>query len=241
MITLYKKEISIFFSSMIGPLYISLFLFINGLVFWANFSEFNILDNSYASMNIFFQISPIIFLVFIPALSMNTFSKEYSLGTIEILKTKPILEYQIILSKFFAIFSLIILSIIPTFIYVITIYMIGETLGNLDLAGIIGSYIGLILLSASIASISIYASSITKHQINAFIIALIFSVFFYFGFDVLSKITLFSNIDATIQKIGFLYHYESMSKGLLLVSDIVYFISIIFLFLKFSEIAIKQK
>ena len=241
MITLYKKEISIFFSSIIGPLFISLFLFINGLLFWSNISQFNILDNTYASMYNFFQISPIIFLIFIPALSMNTFSKEYNLGTIEILKTKPILASQIVLSKFLAIFSLIIISILPTFIYVVTIYIIGEIPGNLDLAGIIGSYIGLILLSALFISISIYASCITKHQITAFIFGLLFSVFFYFGFDVLSRIIWFEKFDIIIQKIGILYHYDIMSKGLLMVSDIVYFISIIFLFLKFSEIVIKRK
>tara|TARA_B100001250_G_scaffold57142_1_gene44231 strand:- start:372 stop:1097 length:726 start_codon:yes stop_codon:yes gene_type:complete len=241
MISIYKKEISIFFSTIIGPLIIGLFLLINGLLLWSEISQFNILDNGYASMDIFFIISPIIFLVFVPVICMNTFSKEYNAGTIETLITKPLLSYHIVLGKFFAIFTLLIVSIIPTCLYIITIYYLGETTGNLDIAGIFGSYIGLIMLSGVFSSISIFASSISSNQITAFILGILFSSLFYFGFDLLSKIYLLQRFDIIIQKIGILYHYNIMSKGLLMVKDFIYFISIIFLFLKFSEITIKRK
>ena len=241
MISIYKKEISIFFSTIIGPLTISLFLLINGLLLWSDISDFNILDNAYASMDIFFIISPIIFLVFIPAICMNTFAKEYNQGTIESLITKPLLSYHIILGKFFAILSLVIVSIIPTSLYVITIYYLGEITGNLDLAGIFGSYIGLIMLSGVFSSIGIFASSVSSNQITAFILGILFSSLFYFGFDLLSKVYLFQRFDVLIQKAGILYHYNIMSKGLLMLKDVIYFISITFLFLKFSEIALKRK
>ena len=241
MITLYKKELSIFFSSIIGPLIIGLFLLFNGLLLWSNISQFNIPNNAYASMDAFFTLTPLLFMLFIPAISMRTFSEEYNTGTIEILITKPITAYQIITSKFLAILTLVTISIIPTALYVITIYFLGETIGNLDLAGISGSYIGLFILSSIFTSIGVFASSISNNQIIAFIIGIIISVIFYFGFDLLSNIPILQPIDFILQKIGISYHYNIMSKGLLLVSDIVYFISISFLFLKFSELIILNK
>ena len=178
MITLYKKEINLFFSSSIGPLIISLYLLFNGLILWSNISEFNILNNGYSSLDNFI-LSPLLFLLFIPAISMRSFSEEYNTGTIEILITKPIHNHHIIISKFLSILTLIILSITPTLLYVITIYFLGETKGNLDLAGIAGSYIGLLMISSIFTSISIFASSISKHQIVAFISAVVICAFFF--------------------------------------------------------------
>jgi len=241
MIALYKKELSIFFSTIIGPLIIGLFLLINGLFLWSNISQFNILDNAYASIDSFFTISPLLFLLFIPAISMRTFSEEYNIGTIETLITKPIASYKIITSKFLAVLTLVIASIIPTFSYVITIFFLGETTGNLDLAGITGSYIGLLMLSSIFSSIGIFASSISDNQIVAFILGVTVSTIFYFGFDLLSMIKPLQSINMILQKTGISYHYNMMSKGLLLASDIVYFISVSFLFLKSSEIVISNK
>ena len=241
MIALYKKELSVFFSTIIGPLIIGLFLLINGLLLWSNISQFNILENAYASMDAFFTLSPLLFLLFIPAISMRTFSEEYNSGTIETLITKPIAAYQIITSKFLAILTLITISVIPTFLYVITIYLLGETTGNLDLAGIIGSYIGLLMLSSIFASIGVFTSSVSTNQIIAFILGIIVSAIFYFGFDLLSEIQMLEPLAVILKKIGISYHYDIMSKGLLLVSDIVYFISVSFLFLKFAELVISNK
>ena len=241
MIALYKKELSLFFSTIIGPLIIGLFLLINGLLLWSNMSKFNLLDNAYASMDAFFTVSPLIFLLFIPAISMRTFSEEYNTGTIETLITKPIATYHIVIGKFLAILTLVVLSLLPTFLYIITMYFIGETEGNLDLAGIAGSYIGLFMLSSIFASIGVFASSLSNNQIIAFILGIMLSAIFYFGLDVLSEMQTLQPIDFILQKIGISYHYNIMSKGLLLVSDIVYFISISFLFLKFSEMIILNK
>ena len=188
MTTLYKKELSVFFSTIIGPLIIGLFLLINGLLLWSGISQFNILNHAYASMDAFFIISPLLFLLFIPAISMRAFAEEYNTGTIETLMTKPIAAYHIVISKFLAVLTLIVLSLLPTILYVITIYFIGETKGNLDLAGITGSYIGLFMLSSIITSISVFASSVNNSQIIAFILGVIISAIFYFGFDLLNLI-----------------------------------------------------
>ena len=241
MITLYKKEISIFFSTIIGYLIIGLFLLISSLILWHDISEINILDNAYASMDSFFSIAPLIFLLFIPSVSMRVFSEEFNTGTIETLITKPISSFEIVTAKFFAVLSLVIIAILPTITYVISIYFLGETTGNLDLAAVVGSYIGLILLSSIFSSISVYASSLSSNQIVAFILAIIMSSFFFFGFDILSQLPYLQIVDLTLQKIGISYHYNMMSKGLLKVSDLVYFMSVSLLFIKLTEVVIKNK
>ena len=112
---------------------------------------------------------------------MRSLSEEYNTGSIEILMTKPITAYQIVLSKFLAILSLVFISIIPTILYIITIYFLGETIGNLDLAGISGSYIGLIMLSSIFASIGVFASAISKNQIGFYNWNMhIFNILFWF-------------------------------------------------------------
>lgn len=241
MITLYKKEISIFFSTIIGYLIIGLFLLISSLILWHDISEINILDNAYASMDSFFSIAPLIFLLFIPSVSMRVFSEEFNTGTIETLITKPISSFEIVTAKFFAVLSLVIIAILPTITYVISIYFLGENTGNLDLAAVVGSYIGLILLSSIFSSISVYASSLSSNQIVAFILAIIMSSFFFFGFDILSQLPYLQIVDLTLQKIGISYHYNMMSKGLLKVSDLVYFMSVSLLFIKLTEVVIKNK
>ncbi|MDG2264143.1 MAG: ABC transporter permease subunit [Flavobacteriales bacterium] len=241
MITLYKKEISIFFSTIIGYLIIGLFLLISSLILWYDISEINILDNAYASMDSFFSIAPLIFLLFIPSVSMRVFSEEFNTGTIETLITKPISSFEIVTAKFFAVLSLVIIAILPTITYVISIYFLGETTGNLDLAAVVGSYIGLILLSSIFSSISVYASSLSSNQIVAFILAIIMSSFFFFGFDILSQLPYLQIVDLILQKIGISYHYNMMSKGLLKVSDLVYFMSVSLLFIKLTEVVIKNK
>ena len=241
MITLYKKEISIFFRTIIGYLIIGLLLLISSLILWHDISEINILDNAYASMDSFFSIAPLIFLLFIPSVSMRVFSEEFNTGTIETLITKPISSFEIVTAKFFAVLSLVIIAILPTITYVISIYFLGETTGNLDLAAVVGSYIGLLLLSSIFASISVYASSLSSNQIVAFILAIIMSSFFFFGFDILSQLPYLQIVDLTLQKIGISYHYNMMSKGLLKVSDLVYFMSVSLLFIKLTEVVIKNK
>ena len=124
MITLYKKEISVFFSTIIGYLIIGLFLLISSLILWHDISEINILDNAYASMDSFFSIAPLLFLLFIPAVSMRVFSEEFNAGTIETLITKPISSFEIVTAKFFAVLSLVIFAILPTITYVISIYFL---------------------------------------------------------------------------------------------------------------------
>ena len=241
MIALFKKEISIFFSTLIGYLIIGMFLLINSILLWSDFSKINILDSGYADMDSFFGIAPLLFLLFIPAISMRVFTEEYTNGTMETLVTKPITSFQIIAGKLLSVFSLVLFAIIPTLIYVISIYYMGESVGNLDLAGILGSYFGLILLCSLFSSISIFTSSIASNQIISFMLGILLNTLFYFGFDLLSGLSFFQNIDLIIQKIGISFHYEMMSKGLLRFSDIIYFLSFTFLFIQLTALVITER
>ena len=173
MIALFRKEISVFFSTLIGYLIIGIFLLINSILLWSDFSDMNILSYGYADMDIFFASAPLFFLLFIPAISMRIFTEEYSSGTIEPLITKPITSLQIILAKFLAVFVLVLFTIFSTLIYVVSIYFLGESVGNLDIAGITGSYFGLIFLCGLFSSICVYASSLSNNQIISFVFAII--------------------------------------------------------------------
>jgi len=241
MIALFKKEISVFFSTLIGYLIIGIFLLMNSILLWSNFSDMNILSYGYADMDIFFTTAPLFFLLFIPSISMRVFTEEYSSGTIETLITKPITSLQIVIAKFSAVFFLVLFAILPTLIYVVSIYYLGERVGNLDLAGIMGSYLGLIFLCALFSAISIYASSLSSNQIVSFAFAILISTLFYFGFDVLSELSFFQNFDLIIQQIGISSHYEMMSKGLVKLSDIIYFVSFTILFIKLTELVITER
>ena len=241
MIALFRKEISAFFSTLIGYLIIGIFLLINSILLWSDFRDMNILSYGYADMDIFFTTAPLFFLLFIPGISMRIFTEEYSSGTIETLITKPITSLQIILAKFLAVFVLVLFAILPTLIYVVSIYYLGETIGNLDLAGIMGSYFGLIFLCALFSAISIFASSLANNQIISFVFSILLSTLFYFGFNVLSDLSIFKNFDLIIQQIGIYFHYEMMSKGLVKLSDITYFLSFTILFIKLTELVITER
>ena len=241
MIALFRKEISVFFSTLTGYLIIGVFLFINSILLWSDFSDRNILSYGYADMDIFFSTAPLFFLLFIPAISMRVFSEEYSSGTIECLITKPITSLQIILAKFLAVFVLVLFTIFSTLIYVVSIYFLGESVGNLDLAGITGSYFGLIFLCGLFSSICVYASSLSNNQIISFVFAILLNTLFYFGFDLLSEVYFFQNFDLIIKQIGISFHYEMISKGLINISDIIYFISFTILFILLTEIVIYER
>ena len=241
MIALFRKEISVFFSTLIGYLIIGIFQLINSILLWSDFSDMNILSYGYADIDIFFTSAPLFFLLFIPAISMRVFTEEYSSGTIEILITKSINSLQIVIAKFLAVFVLVIFAILPTLIYVASIYYLGENIGNLDLAGIMGSYLGLIFLCALFSAISIYASSLASNQIISFAFAILLCTLFYFGFDVLSELSFFQNFDLFIQQLGISFHYEMMSKGLVKLSDIIYFVSVTTLFIKLTELVITER
>ncbi len=241
MFELLKKELSSFFSSITGYVVIIVFLLINSLFIWVFPSEFNILDNGYASLESLFFLSPWVFLFLVPAVSMRLFAEEKNSGTIELLYTKPLTELNIVLAKYFAGLALVLFSLIPSFIYFISVYYLGETQGNIDTGGTWGSYIGLFFLAAIYVSIGIMSSAITSNQVIAFLISVFLSFIFYIGFDFIASLSIFTEINTVVVKIGINEHYKSMSRGVLDSRDIVYFVGVIGIFLMITRSVISSK
>tara|TARA_R110001583_G_scaffold412_4_gene3878 strand:+ start:21624 stop:22352 length:729 start_codon:yes stop_codon:yes gene_type:complete len=235
------KELNSFFSSPIAYLVIAVYLLINGLFLWVFEGDFNILHAGFADLNNYFFIAPWIFIFLIPAITMRSFSDEINTGTIEILKTKPITNWQLILGKYFGSFLLVILAIIPTLIYVYSIYQLGNPIGNIKFGATFGSFIGLLFLAGTYTSIGIFASTISKNQIVSFIVAVFISFFLYFGFEALANYNLFGNLDYFIQNFGMSAHYNSISKGVIDTRDLIYFVTLTYFFLVLTNYRIQHE
>ncbi|WP_299361858.1 gliding motility-associated ABC transporter permease subunit GldF [Winogradskyella sp.] len=240
MLAILKKEINTFFASPIGYLVIGVFLLLNGLFLWVFKSEFNIFDNGIASLSAFFLLAPWILIFLVPAVTMRSFSDEKKQGTLELLITKPISHFQIVLGKYFGAFILIVIAIIPTLLYVYTVMKLGNPEHNLDMGSTIGSYFGLLFLIASYAAIGVFASTLSDNQIVTFIIAVFICFFMYFGFEGLSNYNVFGNL-VYMENLGMSSHYNSMSRGILDTRDLVYFISIAIAFLIFTKLRIQKR
>ena len=233
MLAIFKKEFNSFFTSTIAYLTIGMFLLINGLFLWVFDDDFNVLNAGFADLTSFFYQAPWILIFLIPAITMKTFADEFRSGTIEILKTRPITNVTLVLGKFFAILTLLIIVLIPTFVYVYSIHELGNPVGNLDYGSISGSYLGLFLLASSFASIGIFTSTLSKNQVVAFLLGICMVFLFYYGFDAVSS--LFGEYSYTIKLFGMNEHYKSISRGVIDSRDVLYFMSIIIFFLFVSK------
>ena len=241
MLTLLNKEISSFFSSLTGYIVIVVFLLINSLFLWVFDVDFNILNFGYASLDGLFVIAPFVFLFLIPAITMRSFSDEKKAGTLELLLTKPLTDLQIILSKYFAGLLLVIFSLLPTLIYMLSIYMLGFPKGNLDLGATWGSYCGLLFLGAGFVAIGLFCSTLTDKQVLAFVLSVFLCGFLYIGFEFIYSLDLFGRIDLLIQSLGMNAHYLSMSRGVIDTRDVIYFLSVIVIFLLLSKISLEKR
>ena len=235
------KELNSFFSSPIGYLVIGVYLVINGLFLWVFNGEFNILHAGFADLNSYFFLAPWIFIFLIPAITMRSFSEEINTGTIEIIKTKPITNWEIILGKYLGALILVILAIIPTLIYVCSIYQLGNPIGNIEFGTTFGSFVGLLFLASAYTAIGVFSSTISKNQIVSFIIAVIISFFLFYGFEAISTLNLVGNFDYTLKSFGMSEHFNSISKGVIDTRDLIYFISVTAIFLIFTNFRIHNE
>jgi ABC-2 type transport system permease protein len=241
MYTLFKKEIGSFLSSLIGYITISVFLLITGLFMWVLQTDSNILDNGYANIDPLFIMAPWVFLFLIPAITMRSFADEKKAGTIELLLTRPLTDLQIILAKYFAGFVLVLFSLLPTLIYYYSVYKLGSPAGNIDTGGTWGSYIGLLFLGAAFVSIGVFSSAITDNQVVSFILALFLCFFVYTGFEYIASFPMLSKIDNIILSLGINEHYTSMSRGVIDTRDMLYFISLIALFILGTKTVLESR
>lgn len=234
-----KKEFNSFFASSIAYLVIGVFLLINGLFLWVFKDDFNILNAGFADLNNFFFLAPWVFLFLIPAITMRSFADEFNSGTIEILKTRPITNWQIVFGKFLASLLLVIVALLPTLTYVYTVYQLGNPVGNLDFGSTLGSYIGLLLLAATYTSVGLFTSTLSKNQIVAFILGVFITFLLFFGFEALAN--LFGENSYTIQQFGINLHFKSISRGVIDTRDIIYFISVTGFFLFITKTRLENE
>jgi ABC-2 type transport system permease protein len=240
MIHILSKEFSSFLNSLIAYVVIGVFLIGMGLLVWV-FPDTSLLDYGYADMGTLFSLAPYVFIFLIPAITMRSFAEEKKAGTMELLLTKPLTNWDILLGKFFACFLLVLFSLLPTLIYYVSIHQLGNPPGNIDTPGIIGSYVGLILLGGVFCSIGIFASSITPNQIVSFIVAAFLCFIVYTGFDSIAMLDSVKDYALTVRQWGITYHYESISRGLLDSRDLIYFLSVTWLILFLTRIILAAR
>lgn len=239
--TLLKKEISGFLSSLTGYIVIVVFLITNGTYLWLFRGDQNVLDTGYANLDTLFIISPVVFLFLVPAVTMRMFADENRSGTMEQLLTRPLSEFTVIIAKYLAGLMLVLFALLPTLVYFLSVYLMGDPVGSIDTGGVWGSYIGLFFLAAVYVSIGIFASSLTQNQIVSFIIAVVISFILYLGFDTLGMLAVFKHIEGLIRYLGINQHYVSMSRGMIDTRDVIYFVSVIATFLFLTKARLESR
>jgi ABC-2 type transport system permease protein len=239
--SIFIKEINSFFSSIVGYVAILVFLIACGIFLWV-LPDTSILDYGYATLDRYFEMAPWFLMLLIPAVTMRSFADEFRGGTIEWLSTKPLTDIDIITGKYFAALVLVVFALLPTLIYVYTINNLSVIKNNLDTGSIMGSYFGLLFLAAAFTSVGIFCSSLTSNQIVGFLVSLFACYLLYSGFEALSKLPTFAEgIDYYLGMIGLSFHYNSISRGVVDSRDVIYFLSIIVLFISLTRLSLNRR
>ncbi|MGD0583900.1 MAG: gliding motility-associated ABC transporter permease subunit GldF [Bacteroidales bacterium] len=241
MLAIFRKEINGFFSTLTGYLVIIVFLIINSLIMWVLPGEFNILDTGYAGLDTLFVLSPWIFLFLVPAITMRMIAEEKRLGTIELIYSKPVTERSIIYGKFLASIALVLLALLPGLVYYFSVWMLGEVPGNLDQGGTFGAFLGLFFLASVYAAAGIFASSLTDNQVIAFITAVLISLFMFTGFDSFAYLPGLKKIDEYVISLGINEHYKSMSRGVIDIRDIAYYLAAVVIFNEATRLSLLSR
>lgn len=229
-----SKDIARFFSQIGSVASLVIFYVIIGLLLWF-LPDFGILDGYYASLDLFFTYTPILLIFLIPALNMDALSGEISGGTLDLLLIRPVTTVQIILAKYLSGLLIVFIGLLPSLLYVVTVYYLANPVGNIDLGAVFGSYVGLYLLVLVFTAISLFASSIVSVPLTALMLAVFLCAFWYWAFYLLSSLPVFYGVwDYWIQYLGLDFHYEEMGKGLISLSSIVYILSLIYIFLQLT-------
>lgn len=237
--SLFLKEINSFFGSLTGYLILALFLVALGLMVWV-FPESSVLDYGFADLEALFSYTPYVFTFLVPAMAMRSISEERKTGTWELLRTSPLSLVQIVLAKYLALLALIFLALLPTLLYAYSIIQLGDPVGNLDLAGFFGSWIGLLMIGAAFASVGLFASSLTSQQVVAFVLGVFLCFVLYFGFTALSEL-LSGEFSYWVEELSLSYHYSSLSRGVVDSRDLFFVMGMIWVFLGGSVLVLRNK
>lgn len=239
--SIFIKEINSFFSSIVGYVAVMVFLIACGLFLWV-IPNSSILEYGYASLDRYFDMAPWLLMLLIPAITMRSFADEFRGGTIEWLSTKPLTDLDIIGGKYLASLALVVFAILPTLIYAYTVNNLALVENNIDIGSVIGSYIGLLFLAAGFTAIGIFCSSLTNNQIVGFLVALFACYILYSGFEALSKIPSFTGgFDYYLSMVGMSFHYNSISRGFIDTRDVIYFLSVVILFISLTRLSLNRR
>ena len=240
MIAQLQKELKVYFSGILGYLIIGIYLLINGLMLWVFNGPFNLLEGGYATLSNYFGLAPWVFLFLIPAVSMRVFSDELKSGMMELLIVRPISTLELVLAKFLGTLTVVVLSILPTFVYLWSMSELGSPVGNIDWGASIGSFLGLLALGAAYTATAVFASSLTTNNVVAFVLGVVFNAGMYIGFEALANLYQFSGWELVVRNVGINEHYISMSRGVLDARDLGYFLGIIMLFLGLTQVLVAR-
>lgn len=238
---LFKKEVSYFLYSFTGYVIMAVFLIMTGLVLWILPGSGNIAEAGFATLDPLFGLAPYFFLFLIPAITMKSFAEEMKSGTLEFLLTKPLSELSVIMAKHLAGVMLLFVSLLPTGIYYISVYQLGNPAGNIDSGATWGSYIGLLMLGSSFVSVGIFCSALTENQVVAFILAVFASFLSYSGFSSVASMPLFSSLQSLFDYMSIDTHYSSISRGVVDSRDVIYFITFNAVFIFSTKLVIEKR
>ena len=236
-----KKELRSFFSSATGYIVLAIFLIGGALFLWVFPNQYNVLDSGYASLDGLFALAPMLFLFLCPAITMRLFAEEKQQGTLEMLLSRPISKMSLVLGKAFAGWLLVIIALVGTLIWYVSINVLAMPVGNVDAGAFWGSFIGLLFLSGIYVAVGVFASSISDNQVVAFMIAAVLCFVLYIGFDFVGALFTNGTTNRFISSIGIDYHYKSISRGVIDSRDLLYFIVVSAIFLFLSKIVLERK
>ena len=238
---LLKKEFRSFFNTPVGYIILAIFCVGTGLFLWVFPGEYNVLDSGYATIDGLFVLAPWLFLFLSPAVTMHLIAEEKQQGTIELLLTRPISTFSLVVGKFLSAWLIMLVALIPSIIWYATVYILAEPMGNVDSGAFWGSFIGLIFLASVYGSIGLFGSSITRNQITAFVISAVICFTMFYGFELIGSLFTNGNTSLYLKNIGIHAHYQSMSRGVLDSRDMLYMIIITVLFLLGAKTALTRK
>lgn len=241
MIAIFKKELWSYFGNWSAWLIIAAFGLIGSLFLFFFENDSNIFDIGTASLQSYFVLAPWLLMFIIPAVSMKTLAEEEQSGTLNWLFSQPINVSEIILGKFLSVWLVGILCIIPSFIYLYTVYILGVPTGNIDLGATFGSYVGLLILIAAFSSVGILASSVSKNQIMAYLLGIFLCFFLYFGIEQLASYKLLGGLDYLLSNLGFYKHFIAFTRGLIDTKDVFYFLFVIAISLFLAKVFVEKK
>lgn len=229
-LTLFRRELTAFLVSSVGWIVLTVWLLSLGCMLWVFGGDYNLLDGGYATLRPLFELSPVLMILIVPAITMRSYAEEWKTGTFELLVSQPVSLRQILAAKYMASWTVMLLAVVLTLFYVVTLNLIA--LQGVDAGEVAGGYIGLLFLSGVFVSIGLFSSSLTKNPVTAYVLGLFFSFLFYYGFSLIASLTNKGELHATWEKVGMKVWFEPMTHGVISSGGVLYFVLVALLFLE---------